>query len=279
MSRLLRQFNKLANNKGNLLQKAILTSATNVGEALTPKKVEEIISNLLPRLAPELAIIKTKFWPSKNYSYRRLATRPSAGSAMGEGAVTPTTRGTYTEADIQMKVMRRKGSVTNFLQDAASDVYDASAVEMQNHLEAQALDLIYYIIWGNANANTWEHSGLGVFISTNRTVQAYAGVVPTSLSTLDDMIDQNSILGGASHDKVFLMSPEMGSLFSRLLTNVRLNQNAGGGGTPDIMIDGGWRLQTYRKEYSYCGKWFIKGSFTNGDCNTLDGNQWRNHCR
>lgn len=246
MSAFIKQFNKLSRDNGNLLQKAILTSAPNVGEALIPEKVEQIITNLIPRLAPEIAVLKTKSWPSKNYTYRRLTSRPAAGGAMGEAGTTARTRGTYSKQDIEMKIIRRKGSVTNFLQDASREEYDAAAAEMQNHLEVQAHDIIYYTLWGNADANAYEHSGLDSLISSNRTIAPYAGTVPTSLKTLDDMIDINSRYAGANHDKVFVMSPEMASVFSRLLTNVRLNQNAAGGGTPSIEIEGGWRLQTYR---------------------------------
>lgn len=246
MSLLQRQFNKNFKLNGNLLQKAILTSAPDIGEALIPEKVEEIITNLIPRLAPEIAILKTVSWKSDFYKFRKLTSRPKAGGAMGEGGTTNRTRGTYSEEAVRMKVIRRKGSVTNFLQDASSEIYDAAAAEMQNHLETQAMDLIYYTLWGSANANAFEHSGLDTFISTNRTVKPFIGEVPADLSFLDDMIDQSNRFKAANHDRAFLMSPEMLSVVSRLLTNVRNHQNQVGGGTPEIEIAGGWRLQTYR---------------------------------
>jgi hypothetical protein len=250
---ILTKFNRLAhkygtndNSGGALLQKAIFTSAPGVGESLIPPKFEKIITNLIPRLAPEIAIIKAISWAAKFYQFRRLTSRPAAGGAMGEAGATRATRGTYDDATLTMKIVRRKGKVTNFQQDASREEYDSAAAEMQNHLEVQVHDLIAYNLWGNKEANEYEYSGLDSLISTNRTQGGRTGVVPASLKVFDDMIDENIDLAGTAHDKVFLMSSKMASVFSRLITSVRDNRPVGGVATPNITINGGWELQTYR---------------------------------
>jgi hypothetical protein len=117
---------------------------------------------------------------------------------------------------------------------------------MENHVQAHVYDLVTLLMWGNDNADGFTFPGLDILIQTNRTIQAVGGVVPTDLSFLDDMIDRNLVKQGAAHHKVFLMSPQMLSKVSRLLTNVRLNQGLGAGAMSVIDVPGGWRLQGYR---------------------------------
>ena len=245
MKGLVRQFNRLANENKSLIQKA-LTSATNVGEALVPEHLEEIITNTIVRLAPEIAMITPRFDAQKFHEFNRLTALPDAGGAMGEGAVTPTRNATYARVSAELKVTRRKGAVTNFLQDTSANYIDAAAAEMENHLQAHVYDLICYMLYGNSVANSYTFNGLDYFIQTNRTNEALGGVVPTTLSFLDDMIDENLIRQGDSHRKAFVMSPKMISKISQLLTNVRLVQGLSGAGLSTVEIPGGWRLAAYR---------------------------------
>lgn len=231
-------------SRATLIRKA-LDSATNVGEALVPEKLEQIITNTVVRLAPEIAVIKPEHDAQKSHEFNRLTTLPAAGGAMGEGATTPTRNAAYQRANVELKVVRRKGAVTNFLSDAAANYIDAAEAEMENHLQAHVYDLITYILYGNAEANQYAHSGIDFFAQTNRINETWGGTVPSSLSFLDEMIDRNHELQGQGHDKVFVMSPRMLSLVSRLLTNVRLNQGLIGEMTV-VEINGGWRLNAYR---------------------------------
>ena len=242
-----KQFNKFAQENQSLIQKA-LTTATGVGEALIPESLEKIITDTLIRLSPELALIETKKIASDNHKFNRLVERPSRGGAMGESATTPVSSSKTARASIDLKIVRRKGKVTNFLIDTSEEYIDAAAYEMENHIQSHVLDLIYYLIWGNADANTYEYSGLEQFISTNREPfsAASGGAVPTSLAFLDDMIDKSNRKGGARHRRAFIMSPEMLSKVSSLLTNVRLNQGLQGSGLSQVDIPGGWRLNAYR---------------------------------
>lgn len=245
MKGLVRQFNRLANENKSLIQKA-LTSATGVGEALIPEHLEEIITNTIVRLAPEIAMITPRFDAQKFHEFNRLTALPAAGGAMGEGAVTPTRNGTYARASAQLKVVRRKGSVTNFLQDTSANYIDAAAAEMENHLQAHIYDMIAYMVFGSATGNQYSFNGLDYFIQTNRTNEALGGAIPTTLSFLDDMIDENLDRQGDSHRKAFLMSPFMISKVSQLLTNVRLVQGLSGAGLSTVEVPGGWRLAAYR---------------------------------
>jgi len=234
----LRQFNQWAGENRSLIRKA-LDSATNVGEALIPEHLERVITNIIVRLSPVLAMISSKFDRQKFHQFNRLISLPTAGGAMGESAVTPTRQAAYSRQSVQLKVMRRKGSVTNFLQDTSGDFIDAAPT-------AHGYDLEHYILYGNADANSFEHSGVDHFISTNRIQEVVAGVVPTSLQTLDDMIDRSNLKQAQPHSRAFIMSPEMLSKMSRLLDNVRLNQGLTGAGMSQVEIPGGWRLWAYR---------------------------------
>ena len=212
----------------SLVQKALLSTGAGNGAAgpLVPQHLEKLITNTIVRLAPEIAVITPKYDAQTYHEFNRLTALPTPGGMMGEGAVTPTLRSTYQRTGRILKVIRRKGAVTNFLQDASKNYIDASAVEMENHVQAHVYDLVTLLMWGNDNADGFTFPGLDVLIQTNRIVQAVGGVVPTDLSFLDDMIDRNLIKQGAAHRKVFLMSPQMLSKVSRLLTNVRKSRRS-----------------------------------------------------
>ena len=49
--------------------------------------------------------------------------------------------------------LRRKGAVTNFLQDASKNYVDAAAVEMENHVQSHVYDMVTLIMYGNDNAD------------------------------------------------------------------------------------------------------------------------------
>ena len=244
MKGLIDQYNALGAQRKSLIQKA-LTSQAGSGEALIPEKLEKIITNTVVRLSPEMAVIQPEFDNQKLHSFNRLTKLPRAGGFMGEGATTPTSQGSYERASVELKILRRKGAVTNFLQDSSKKFIDASTAEMENHLQAHVYDIINAVKFGNAGSNKYAFDGLDKIIKTNRVNEARGGLVPTDLSFLDNMIDSNIRKNGAGHSKVLMMSPEMQSLVSRLLTNVRLMQgNAGTLG--HVEINGGWRLATYR---------------------------------
>lgn len=227
------------------VQKA-LTTAAGSGQALTPQNLEKLITTTVVRLVPEIAVLDPFNAAMRYHEFNRLLSLPGGQGAMGEGAVTPTGQSAYERTGRVLKVTRAKGAVTNFLMDSSKGYIDALSVEMENHVHAHAYNLVFQIHYGNDQADPYMFPGLDTFIQTNRFAGTRGGTVPTDLSDLDNMIDANIRLQGANHRKAFLMTPEMLSKYSRLLTNVRLNQGVVGSGMTQVEIDGGWRLQAYR---------------------------------
>lgn len=241
----LRGFNRYAKANKSMIRKA-LTSATGVGEALIPQKLEKIITTVVTRLSPEIAMIDPEFDNQKYHEFNRVTALPAAVGAMGESAVTPTRNSTYERTGVYMKVIRRKGAVSNFLQDTSAKYIDASAAEMENHLQSHVYDVATSILYGNKTANQYDYSGLDHFVTTNRVERSVADAVPTDLSFMDDLIDENIDRQGGAHRRAFVMSAKMLSKVSRLLTNVRLNQGVMGNGLTQVEVNGGWRFFAYR---------------------------------
>lgn len=229
-----------------LIRKAMLTSATNVAEGTIPEHLADVITNTAVRLVPELAIPTLKYDPQKFHSFNRLNSLPAAGSAMGEASTTPIRRSATSRASVQLKVMKRKGAVTGFLKSASKEYLDQPAAEMENHVLSFANDYRTYLLYGNKDADAYTFDGLDKFIATNRTNLGASSQVQTNLSVLDGMIDANTRRQGQPHRKVFMMSPELLSQLSGLWTQVRDNRPASRIGTSDILVSGGYRLETYR---------------------------------
>lgn len=229
----------------SLIQKA-LSSDSGSGGALIPQNLEKLITNTIVQLVPEIAVIEPVKVDGKYHEFNRLTALPGGQGAMGESGTTPTSQSTYYRTGRNLKVTRRKGAVTNFLQDASKNYIDALSQEMENHVQAHGYDLRTQIVWGNDEADAYTFPGLDSFITTNRVAGTLGGTVPTDLSILDAMIDANADRQGSNHPKAFLMTNRMLSKFSRLLTNVRLNQGLAQGGLSTVSIPGGWRLQAYR---------------------------------
>ncbi len=242
----IQQFNSLYAHPATkqLLRKAMLTSESGVAAGTIPQHLEEIITNTVVRLVPELAVPVLRFDNQKFHEFNRLTGIPSAGSAMGEASTTPIRRSAYTPDSIQLKIMKRKGAVTGFLKDASAQYLAQPASEMENHIQSFGFDLRTYYLFGNKGADSYTFDGLDVNIATNRT-NLSSSQVPTDLSLLDAMVDANSRRQGQMHRKVWLMSPELLSKFSSLWTVVR-DTRAASRGTSDFEVVGGYRLEAYR---------------------------------
>lgn len=247
----IKQFNRIMADPKNqsLIQKA-LTSAAGSGEALIPQDLEKVITNACILLSPEIALLSgnMKKITGNKHEFNRYTQRPGRGGAMGETSTTPVTSSKFVRDDVKVKIVKRKGRVTNFLQETSEDYIDAAGQEMENHIQAQVLAIIFYILFGNLGANAYEFGGLETNLSSNRVAfdAAAGGAVPTKLDFLDEMIDKSTRAGGNKHQRVFLCSPEMLSKVSNLLTNVRLNQGLSGSGLTQVDVAGGWRLNAYR---------------------------------
>ena len=246
----LKQFNELMKNNQVNLEKALSTANAS---ALIPEYLDKVITNILQRLTPEFSLFVLKKIASNVYNYNRLTALPAIGGAMGETGTTPASQSTYARKTVTVKEVRRIGEVTDFLADSSQDVIDAVAEEIQNQLLAHCHDIAHYAIWGNEFANIYEFSGLDFYVGEltttnhyNRVIKARYGYTPTDTSTLDAMIDYSNRKGGNQHARVMLMSPELASLYSRLITNVRDNRQVTTGEMKQITINGGWRMWAYR---------------------------------
>lgn len=228
----------------SLVRKA-LSTASSSGGALIPQSLEKLITTAVIELVPEMAVIDPVRVYSNYHEFDRLTALPGGHGVIGELGVTPTSNSQYERVGRYLKNFRRKGAVTGFLMDTSEQFIDAKAVEMENHVQVHGYNIATQLVWGHDMADPYAPPGLDSFIQTNRDVGTRGGTVPTDLSMLDDMIDNNDRLQGSNHRRVFLMSPEMLSKVSRLLTNVRKNQDEGGGLTR-VSIPGGWRLSAYR---------------------------------
>lgn len=237
------QFNIAHKANPNIVTKALSSAATS-GGVLSPEQFEQIVSDHVVQLVPEIAMLDTKSIAGKSHRFPRKIANPAVGGAQGETGATRVTQSQTRDTTVDLKIYRRKGSVTNFIQDATRENLDAAAYEMDNHLLAQSYDIRNSLYHGNKAANVYEFDGWETFISTNRRSEK-VGQALSSLKYIDDMLDANVRRGGQNHNKFISMSPELLSTASRLETSVRKNTNIGGG-FDMIVLEGGWRLASYR---------------------------------
>ena len=245
MADIFQTMNEFVKNDPTAIQKA-LTVASGVGQGFSPQSLEKNVTDTVIKLQPEIALLTGVQIASRTHDFNQKTALPAPGGAMGEAATTGDTNSKNALSTVTLKVIRRRGKISYFLKDVSREYMNVQQYEMQNQLQAHALDLRNYVLYGNATANPYEFDGLDRLITTNRINNAVGGVVPSSLAVLDDLIDRNITKGGAGHRKVFGMSPQMLSLLSRMETTVRKTADVQGGAFGIVEIAGGWRLQTYR---------------------------------
>jgi hypothetical protein len=242
--------NKLNTSPMNQLLRKALTTDTNVGEALIPQSLERIITNTVIELAPQFGLLRTKGIKGKKHEFNRLNTLPSEYGAMGESGVTPTSSSAYSRENVTLKEIRRKGAVTDFESDASEEYIDAYAQEIEAVAYKHALDMNYFTLWGNADANTYEFSGLDRLITgdsrLNEGFSSGAPTVPTSLSFLDSMIDRAMERGGSNLEFAFYCTPRMKSKITTLSDGYGRGVFDIAGKLEQIEIAAGKRVTTYR---------------------------------
>ena len=229
----------------NAIQKA-LTTASGVGQGFSPQSLEKNITDTVIKMQPEIALLTGVSIASRTHDFNRKTAHPAPGGAQGESSTTLASNSKNALDTVSLKIIKRKGVISGFLKDVSREYMNVQQYEMQNQIQAHALDLRYNILSGNAVANPYEMSGMDYYIATNRFNKALGGEVPTSLSILDNLLDANKRLGGAGHKKVFGMSPEMLSVISRLETTVRKTSDVTKGAFGQITVAGGWVLESYR---------------------------------
>lgn len=242
----IRKFNAIyADPRNKELIRKSLSSSSGSGGALIPEKLDNVVTNKAVQLVPELGIPVLRFDHQKIHEFNQLTTIPAAGSNMGENAVTPTTSSGYDRNSVTLKIMRRKGQVTGFQQDAALNYADSVILETENQIQSFGNDIRVNLLYGNAGADQYSFNGLDSYIQTNRIILTGGDQVPSNFELMDNAIDANHELGGNGHYKVFLMSPRLLSKFSGLATTIRDNRSAKRS-AEDYIFDGGQRLESYR---------------------------------
>lgn len=238
-------FNQLYQSNNELIRKA-LTTAAGVGEGLIPENLEQVITNQVLRLVPELQMPVIRNMAGKFHDYNRLISIPPAGSAMGEASITPIQNSNTVRDFEQLKVMKRKGAVTGFMQDTAREYINPITYEMQTHLQSFGYDMRTYMLYGNSGADPYSFNGIEKRISTDRRTLTGLDKVQTNLALMDSMVDNNADFQGNDHRRVFLMSPKMLSATSRLWTTIRDSRDVRTIGTTGFEVPGGYRLENYR---------------------------------
>lgn len=247
----------------NLVEKA-LTSALNVGQALTPQSLEKEMTLTIQRLSPEMSIYmkygKMQQIGGKFHEFNQTISLPQSGSIMGESTTTPATNSTYQRNSVTLKIARRKGQVTDFVLDVSREFVDTMRVEADNQIKTMIWDLATSLYFGNPSSNAFDFGGLEYNISTLKNGSALnfagtnfnirGGVAIQDLRFLDSMIDASNRKGGSHHPRAIFTSPEMISAITRYETTIRKIVELGGGGASgkfgEIDIPGGHRLETYR---------------------------------
>jgi hypothetical protein len=235
----------MATDNRTLIAKSLTGAAGTGGAALIPEYLIPTITNAVPRISVELAVMTPVFGAQSIHSFDQLTALNAIGSAMGEASTTPTTQPTYTRNTVTLKVMKKKGATTDFLRFASADRIDAAAANIEATLTAFVHDLCHYNMYGNSLINTYAYSGWDYFISTNRINQPLGGTAISSLSFMNDMLDRNIDLQGERHNKAFFMSSRMLSRVTELYTNFRDTVPVSGSMNL-VDVPGGHRLTAYR---------------------------------
>jgi hypothetical protein len=228
------------------VRKSALTTDSASGGDLIPEWLRQAITNTAVTLVPELALPTHIYDAGKRYQFNRLTKLPAPGSGMGEMATTPTTSSVTARDYVDLKVARRKGAVSGFMKSTGKKFIDPVVYEMENQLTAFGQDLRTYMLYGNAGADTYTPWGVFNFISSNRVNLSGSDQVQTNLKLLDDMIDNSTVYGGKDHKKCFLISPNLLSALSRLMTTIRDNRTLAEGHSSPL-VSGGWIMDAYRK--------------------------------
>lgn len=168
--------------------------------------------------------------------------RSAVPQAWAEGELaTPThVASTYARKSVQLKIFRIAGGVSHFAQSSTAQWIDLMESEVQAAVESLADLLEFMVVWGDADADAYQTSGLDNIVAGDSasTVVDVDGTV--TLATLDNMIDSVENYRGVNRDpKVFLASNQMISKISGLETRIGMDLRP-------VDYPGGLRMATYR---------------------------------
>jgi len=213
------------------IQKA-LDSTT--GAALIPESLAPVVVEYAKKLNPLMGILRWNKAAGKTHEFARRTALPSAGPE-GEGAVTASSRSSYTRDSVQLKIVRTRGGVTGFESAATASFADALQTELNGAVESQAYSIEQQMLWGNSE-DPYQIDGLDALVAAN--LIDVNGTI--QLSDLDEMIDLVRDSGAKRDPLLLIMSNKMLSKVSSLYVSQFSLQ------LPSTDVRGGYRLSAYR---------------------------------
>lgn len=215
-----------------MLRKALTASDPNSGQALIPQFLEKLITNTAIRLVPSWEYNAFQYGAQRRHEFNYSSALGVVGGAQGEMAAAVSNNSTNNRTAVDLKVIRRPGTVTWFLKESSAAYIDALAYEIERQITAQVYSLSLYSFFGNEQANSYEFTGRDTYIKTNRFQDGFTTGTPTLLSDLkylDKMVAASNRAGGYSHRRAWIMSPEMAMRIRQLTTTVLQYQEVGKG--------------------------------------------------
>ena len=213
------------------IQKA-LDSTT--GAALIPESLAPVVVEYAKKLNPLMGILRWNKAAGKTHEFARRTALPSAGPE-GEGAITASSRSSYTRDSVQLKIVRTRGGVTGFESAATASFADALQTELNGAVESQAYSIEQQMLWGNSE-DPYQIDGLDALVAAN--LIDVNGTI--QLSDLDEMIDLVRDSGAKRDPLLLIMSNKMLSKVSSLYVSQFSLQ------LPSTDVRGGYRLSAYR---------------------------------
>lgn len=250
----------------NELRKAL--TAAGSGSNLVSQDLEAAIRGNLLATSPLLSLMP-RVPATANVHTVVKRTANMAAWMEGESTDASFTESTYSRRNLNIKIARVAGKVTDFQQSAAMTFTDSLAREIESATVGMRELLEFSSLWGTADdtgftGDAYQYSGVYPFILND----AHANNVfdldaVVTLSNLDSMLDatKNKYQGLRDGTWAFVMSPQMVSKVSALQTLIRRNVTA-------VEFEGGFRMVTYN-DIPLLSSGYVKPSGTSASVTNL----------
>jgi len=235
------------------LRKALATTGS--GQYLVPEDLEPAIRDYLWYLSPLTERIQAVRADGHLHKVAR-RTAVNRGWFEGESTDPSYSQSTYDQRQVQIKILRTSGKITDFMQsasrtfvDAAAEEIDAAVMALADIFEYAAMygvstDLTTYDITGDAYQYTGLYGWLIEDALTDNVRDANshgAAGATVTLSMLDQMYAQTvgKYRNFMRDPYIWLMSQDMNDKVSGLQTRVTRE-------SPSMTFEGGFVMQTYK---------------------------------
>ena len=235
------------------LSKALATTGS--GQYLVPEDLEPAIRDYLWYLSPLTERIQLVRADGHLHKVAR-RTAVNRGWFEGESTVPNYSQGTYDQRQVEVKIIRTSGKVTDFMQSASRTFVDAVAEEIESAVMALADVFEYSAMYGisddlttyDLTGDAYQYTGLyGWLIEdalTNNVRDANSNAVAGATVTLT-MLDQMYATTIGKYRNfmrdpyIWLMSQDMNDKVSGLQTRVTRE-------SPSLEFEGGFVMQLYK---------------------------------